>query len=583
MDFIDGRPLREVAATEQLDFERIVAIGRNVLAGLRAVWDADLAHRDLTPNNIMIRRDDGAAIIVDLGIARHLDLEAVTVLPTPGTPGWMAPEQVGIEPEHGDWRSDQYVLGLLLYFLATGTEPFTGSNIEEIWQAPAHQDLRTAQSVNPEVPTLLSDVIGQMTARQPFQRFLQPEQLADALDSAAAALVSTETRQASELAFGLIIGQRKSYADPPFLKMLAARAVILDAKNMNETTATDLCSDAATAGSLRLVDPASYHDRSPQTARAAGYTSLPYGNSPSALTGFADDDARAAYAAAIVRYQVACCADVILAPYFFSRPHEIDWLRESLRMRRFAENALAEQGVELPVWPVAAISAEFFQQDSREAALLNALTADLPRTLYLLVHTAQSPNHPLRIERDLRGIRRVIELLRGAGTQTIVGRRFSEGLLFCALGAAGWTTGVSGTYHDLPPHLDAPDDSSGGGQGNDWFYVPRLLNSLTMQRRAALQPSHSTLLAPATVPGRAVFASDDRRVNLDTGARYDLNRHNMLAMREQLAALNAVPQAQRITTMRQWVTEAQAEYGKLGGTWHSGERPDFLAEWLKVL
>lgn len=580
MEFIDGRALTDVAG-EQLTFERVAEIAQDVVVGLRAIWAADLAHRDLTPNNIMIRAD-GRAVIVDLGIARHLDLETVTVLPTPGTPGWMAPEQVGIEPEHGDWRSDQFVLGLVLFFLVTGTVPFTGSNIEEIWQAPARQDLRSPRSVNPDVPERLSELIGQMTARQPFQRFLQPDQLVAALEAAAAALVTTDTGPTSTLLFGLAVGQLKGFADPPFLNMLAAEDVILDAKNMNQATAGDLCAAVNQAGSLRLVDPANYHDRSPQNARAAGYRSLPYGDDPLVLTGFAGDTARLDYARAIVDYQVACGVDVILAPYFFSRPQEISWLRESLRMRRFAEEVLEEKQVELPVWPVAAISAEFFQHHSRLTALLNALTSDLPETLYLLVHSAQAPNHPLRNEQALSGVRSAIDLLRQAGTRTVVGRRFSEGLLFCALGAAGWTTGVSGTYHDLPPHLDSPDPST-GGQGNDWFYIPKLLNSLTLQRRAALQPAHATLLAPSNAPGQAVFANDVRRVDLNTAARYDLHRHNMLAMRGQLRTLSAVPSGQRITTMRQWVMDAETAYSQLAGPWHAAENPAFLAEWLKVL
>ncbi len=582
MEFIDGKPLTHVAATEQFTFARVVEIARDVVTGLRAVWDADLAHRDLTPNNIMIRTDDGRAVIVDLGIARHLDLETVTILPTPGTPGWMAPEQVGFDPQHGDWRSDQYVLGLVLFWLVTGTEPFTGNNIEEIWQAPARQDLRSARSVNPDVPDMLSDVIGQMTARQPFQRYLQPEQLAAALDAAATALVTTGGGPTSQLMFGLIIGQLKGFADQSFLNGLAAEAVVLDAKNMNGTTARDLCTTISTAGSLRFVDPANYHDRSPLAARVAGYTSLPYGGSQAVLTGFADDAARLDYARAIVEYQLACNVDVIIAPYFYARPAEITWLRESLRMRRFAEDVLKVKNITLPVWPVAAISAEFFQAHTHEAALLNELTADLPETLYLLVHTTQASNHPLRNEQVLTGMRSAIDLLRQAGTQTVVGRRFSEGLLLCALGAAGWTTGVSGVYHDLPPHLDAPDPS-GGGQGNDWFYVPKLLNSLTLQRRAALQPAHSTLLSPGTFSGQAVFASNAQRITLDTAARYDLQRHNMQSMREHLAALSAVPSGQRITTMRQWVRDAQTEYANLGGPWHSGENPSFLADWLKVL
>lgn len=94
MEFVDGEPLRGLL---QRGDRPVISTSLNLIgeaiAGASAIWAAGTSHRDLSQNNLMITTD-GHLVIVDLGLARQLDDESITVLPTPGTPGWMSPEQV---------------------------------------------------------------------------------------------------------------------------------------------------------------------------------------------------------------------------------------------------------------------------------------------------------------------------------------------------------------------------------------------------------------------------------------------------------------------------------------------------------
>ena len=114
-----------------LPIKRLLDLGVQMAAGLRAAHDAGIAHRDFKPANVMITRD-GRVKIVDFGLAKAFAAsaasaaghDAITVtLPgtVAGTPQYMSPEQArGMDV---DFRSDQFSLGLMLYEMATGITP----------------------------------------------------------------------------------------------------------------------------------------------------------------------------------------------------------------------------------------------------------------------------------------------------------------------------------------------------------------------------------------------------------------------------------------------------------------------------
>jgi eukaryotic-like serine/threonine-protein kinase len=149
MEYIEGRTLaKAIEAEGPLEPERVVRIGLDVAAGLRAGLECDVIHRDIKPANILLPIAGGARI-VDLGLAHatstsHSNAPARGTTSAVGTRGYMAPEQLR-HPDRVDFRSDIYSLGVTLYEAATGSSPFApaaGSGLRgramgiETWRIP---------------------------------------------------------------------------------------------------------------------------------------------------------------------------------------------------------------------------------------------------------------------------------------------------------------------------------------------------------------------------------------------------------------------------------------------------------------
>jgi len=124
-EFIEGKTLRE-SVSEFRNLSDIFNLLFALCTGLKIIWDENIVHRDLKPENIIIRPDKTPCII-DLGIARFLDLEALTktISPMgPCTPVYAAPEQLANRKELIDPRTDFFALGIISLELYLGEHPF---------------------------------------------------------------------------------------------------------------------------------------------------------------------------------------------------------------------------------------------------------------------------------------------------------------------------------------------------------------------------------------------------------------------------------------------------------------------------
>src|SRR5438132_826370 len=131
MELIRGESLREVISRGPLPLKKLLAIGSGIADGLAAAHAAGLVHRDLKPENVMIT-PEGTAKILDFGLAKNFAIPEMTNTPTDvqvsragivlGTATYMSPEQA--RGEEVDFRTDQFSLGLILYEMATGKNPF---------------------------------------------------------------------------------------------------------------------------------------------------------------------------------------------------------------------------------------------------------------------------------------------------------------------------------------------------------------------------------------------------------------------------------------------------------------------------
>ena len=192
MEYVDGESLSSLLAREVvLDPRRAIDIARQIADGLTAAHELGIVHRDLKPDNVIVAmKRDGREVakVVDFGIAK-----AVSDLPKDaltrsglviGTPEYMSPEQLLGDPV--DARADIYALGVMLYQMLTGAQPFDAETREQMIRRRLNEPPPHVQNVLPEIPRRLDTLIAHMLARSPNERLASAAAVSAGLDPALA-------------------------------------------------------------------------------------------------------------------------------------------------------------------------------------------------------------------------------------------------------------------------------------------------------------------------------------------------------------------------------------------------------------
>ena len=137
-------------------------------------------HRDLKPGNILLDENDNA-YLSDFGIARVLD-SSLTGSAIIGTPAYMSPEQANGSPL--DARADIYSLGVVLFELVTGREPYEAETPVALLLKHINEPMPSARALRPELPPAAEYVILKATAKQPDERYASAGDMAEALTNA---------------------------------------------------------------------------------------------------------------------------------------------------------------------------------------------------------------------------------------------------------------------------------------------------------------------------------------------------------------------------------------------------------------
>ena len=183
MEFVHGQTLREVIDARTFRLPEIGAmIAHQVACALRVAHEAGIVHRDVKPENILVR-DDGVVKLTDFGIARVADQQQMTITGAMiGSPAHMSPEQ--IEGRSTDARSDVFSLGILLYYVTTGVLPFQAPSPHAVLHKILVGRYEPAERVNPSVGRRLSRIVDRALERQPEDRFQSAEAMVDELSDA---------------------------------------------------------------------------------------------------------------------------------------------------------------------------------------------------------------------------------------------------------------------------------------------------------------------------------------------------------------------------------------------------------------
>lgn len=168
-EFIPGHDLAEAITAGRPSAEELRSLAYGLLDGVAAMHSAELLHRDLKPANIALREGDfGRAVILDLGLAKLLDVESVTRYPSlVGTTLYMAPEQ--LRGERALKASDLWAIGEILFEAATGVHPFFQPG-ERVGMDEAFQRFETPPAIPSSIPEDIRDLIARSLSTVPHQR-----------------------------------------------------------------------------------------------------------------------------------------------------------------------------------------------------------------------------------------------------------------------------------------------------------------------------------------------------------------------------------------------------------------------------
>jgi len=180
-EFVEGDNLRVLIDRRgPLTAAECVPYMMQVAAGLNHAAERGVVHRDIKPSNILIT-PDGRAKIVDMGLARYLDSDAVNGGVTQsgvtlGTFDYISPEQA-LDPRRADVRSDIYSLGCTFYHALTGRPPVPEGTAARKLRAHQNEPPLDPRELNPAVPDELAAVLAHMMAKAPADRYQTPTEL----------------------------------------------------------------------------------------------------------------------------------------------------------------------------------------------------------------------------------------------------------------------------------------------------------------------------------------------------------------------------------------------------------------------
>lgn len=216
MAFVDGETLAErVARTGPLSSADAMRVVQEVAWALAHAHARGVVHRDVKPENILLERGTGRALVTDFGIAwvgdgTHTSGAGKIV----GTPRYMSPEQASGEAVTG--RSDVYSLGAVAFFATTGRSPIDGTSAAAILTRKVMETSPSLATLRQDLPVRLVTAVDRCLARDPSMRWASAEELATALrsfggsDAEIPPVVRAYLRDAdsvqSELGTALIVG-----------------------------------------------------------------------------------------------------------------------------------------------------------------------------------------------------------------------------------------------------------------------------------------------------------------------------------------------------------------------------------------
>ena len=191
MELVEGPNLRDLIASGPLSVKEALGLTAQVLRPLGAAHRAGLVHRDVKPENVLLPADGSVAKVADFGLARAITEAAQTTTGNVlGTVAYLAPEL--ITAGDSSPRADVFSVGVILYELLTGEQPFAADTPIQIAFRNVHEDVPLVSVLVPEMPAAVDELVADMTRREPQKRLADADEALARLRGVVASLTPSE-------------------------------------------------------------------------------------------------------------------------------------------------------------------------------------------------------------------------------------------------------------------------------------------------------------------------------------------------------------------------------------------------------
>jgi eukaryotic-like serine/threonine-protein kinase len=179
LEFVDGRSLADFTEGDTLlPIAQVLDIAFKCCSALEHAHKTGLVHRDIKPANIILQ-ENGEVKVTDFGTALSLRTDVTQLAGLVGSPSYMSPEQV--KEQVCTHRSDMFSLGIVLYQLLTGRNPFEGDSDFTTMYKISTEMPPPPSLLRPELPPSANQAIMRALAKDPMERYTDWSDFADAL------------------------------------------------------------------------------------------------------------------------------------------------------------------------------------------------------------------------------------------------------------------------------------------------------------------------------------------------------------------------------------------------------------------
>ena len=173
MEYVEGGSLADRCAAGRLGKVEAISLASQLCSALVAAHTASIIHRDIKPANVLLTKD-GIPKLTDFGLAKPIaaDTSMTAAGSVLGTPKYMSPEQVRGRPV--DHRSDLFSLGIVLYEMLTGTTPFSGASLGDVFDRILNQQVPALSEQGVSDAADVDALLQKCLAKNPDDRYLEP-------------------------------------------------------------------------------------------------------------------------------------------------------------------------------------------------------------------------------------------------------------------------------------------------------------------------------------------------------------------------------------------------------------------------